>query len=322
MAEGKVLVTGGAGFIGSHIVDQLCEKGYEVRVLDNLHWGRLRNIEEYIDKYNVEFVDGDIRYVYAVDKCMKDVDYVFHTAAIHIPRSVAYPRECIDVNISGSYNVFKSALDHGVKKVIFSSSSSVYGEPVELPMTEKHPMLAKEPYGASKLMCEYLLRYLEDKGLKHVSFRYFNVYGPRQAAHAYYTTAVIAFIKRILSGHPPVIDGDGSQSMDFTYVTDVARANIMAMESGVENEFFNVGTGVSTSIAQIAEILIEALGKDQEPEFRPRDVYVTKRKASYDKIKGMLGWEPEVDVKTGLTITAKHIAEYPHLYEWYGKAGH
>src|SRR5206468_579513 len=186
---------------------------------------------------------------------------------------------CIAVNIQGAYNVFRSALDHGIRRVIFSSSSSVYGDPKTLPMSEDSPIMPVEPYGASKWMAEQLLKFLEQQGLKFNALRYFNVYGERQAAHAYYTTVIIAFIKRILAGQAPIMDGRGDQSMDFTHVSDVVQANLLAMKSEAVNEAFNVGTGVPTSVRELAQILIEALGAKVEPEFSGRPTWVTRRQA-------------------------------------------
>lgn len=308
------LVTGGAGFIGSHLVEALAEKGLKVKVLDSLVKGRLSSIQYLIDQKKVEFIEGDIRNKDIVDETMKDVDFVFHTAGIHIQRSAASPDDCISTNIQGSYNIFKSALDHKVKRVIFSSSSSVYGEPKKLPMHENDQLNIAEPYGASKLFCEHLLQHLAKKGLKYNALRYFNVYGERQAAHAYYTTVVTNFIKRIMNNEPPTIDGKGAQSMDFTHVFDVVRANILAMESEAVNEVFNVGTGVSTSIAELAQIIIKALDKEIKPVFRDREVLVTRRQADISKAEQLLKFKAQVNVKEGLTKVALEIAAHPDKY--------
>lgn len=309
-----VLVTGGAGFIGSHLVEALVEKGLKVKVLDSLVKGKLSSIHYLIDQGKVEFIEGDIRNKDIVDESMKDVDFVFHTAGIHIQRSAASPDDCISTNIQGSYNVFVSAFNHKVKRVIFSSSSSVYGNPKKLPMHENDPFNIAEPYGASKLFNEYLLQHLAKKGLKYNALRYFNVYGERQAAHAYYTTVVTNFIKRIMNNEPPTIDGKGDQSMDFTHVSDVVRANILAMESETVNEVFNVGTGVSTSIAELAQIIIKALNKNIKPIFRDREVLVTRRQADTSKAEQLLKFKAQINVKEGLTKVAQEIAAHPEKY--------
>ncbi len=310
------LVTGGAGFIGSHLVEALVEKGIGVRVLDSLIKGKLSSIKYLVDQRKVEFMEGDVRNRDSVDQAMQGVDYVFHTAGIHIQKSSASPDDCISTNIQGSYNVFVSAWQHGVKRVIFSSSSSIYGDPKKLPMHEDDYPYCVEPYGASKLFCEHLLKHLSQKGLKYVALRYFNVYGERQAAHAYYTTVVTHFIKRIMNGEPPIIDGKGDQSMDFTHVSDVVRANLLAMECAAENEIFNVGTGKSTSIAQLADIIIKALGKENQvkPIFREREVLVTRRQADVSKAEKLLGCRAEVEVVRGLSEVAREIAAHPEKY--------
>ena len=310
------LVTGGAGFIGSHLVEALVQKGLQVRVLDSLIKGKKSSIQYLIDSGKVEFMEGDIRNKDSVDEAMKNVDYVFHTAGIHIEKSVKSPDDCISTNIQGSYTVFHSALKHTVKRVIFSSSSSVYGDPRKLPMQEDDQLYPAEPYGAGKLFCEHLLQHLAKKGLKYNSLRYFNVYGERQAAHAYYTTVVTHFIKRIMNNEPPIIDGKGDQSMDFTHVSDVVCANIAAMESDAINQEFNVGTGVSTSIAQLAQIIIKALGKEKEikPQFREREVFVTRRRADISKAQQLLEFTAQVKVEEGIAEVAKEIAVHPERY--------
>jgi len=308
------LITGGAGFIGSHLAEELVRMGIKVRVFDNLMKGKLKSIQPLIKDGRIEFYEGDIRSADAVNNAMKGVDYVFHMAGVHINQSLRSMDECIDINIKGSHNVFRAALENNVKRVIFSSSSSAYGDPEKLPMAETdHPKPA-EPYGAAKLMCEQMLHALAKKGLKYNALRYFNVYGSRQAAHAYYTTVITHFINRILKKEAPVIDGKGTQSMDFTHVSDVVKANILAMESDAVNEVFNVGTGVSTTVAQLADILIEAIGADVKPIFKDREVVVTRRQADMAKAEKLLGFRAEVDVKTGLTQVAREIAEHPEEY--------
>ncbi len=308
------LVTGGAGFIGSHIVESLCQRGFKVRVLDSLVKGKLSSIQPLIDEGRVEFIEGDVRSRDIVHRATRGVDYVFHTAGVHILRSLASPDEMIQANIQGSYNVFRSALDNGARKVIFSSSSSIYGDPKKLPMSEEDPPDPVEPYGAGKWMCEQLLKHLGRDGLKYVALRYFNVYGERQAAHAFYTTVIITFIKRLLNGQPPVIDGAGTQSMDFTHVSDVVRANLLAMECSVENEVFNVGTGVSTTVKDLACILRDAVGARVEPVFNGRPSLVSRRQADTRKAREVLGFEAQVAVRDGLTQVARAIAAHPERY--------
>jgi UDP-glucose 4-epimerase len=309
-----VLVTGGAGFIGSHLVEELVARGYHVRVLDVLSRGNLAYIQPLIDKGKVEFIDGDIRYNDAVAKSMKDVDYVFHEAATNINRSQAYPEESFDVNFRGSHVVFKNALDHNVKKVMFASSASVYGQPKTLPISENHELNPITPYCVSKLASEHLLKFFARSGLTFVTFRYFNVYGLRQHTDAYYTSVIILFLKRLLNGQPPLVMGNGEQSMDFVNVKDVVRANIMGMESDVENEILNIGSGKSTSIKNLAYMLTDIMGKDVKPKFKPRDVIVTERRADIRKAKDLLGFEPEIDLREGMMEVAEDIKKHPERY--------
>ena len=311
----NVLVTGGAGFIGSHLVEALVEKGYFVRALDNLGRGNVKYIQPLIDKGKIEFIDGDVRYSDAVDKSMKDIDYVFHEAAVCINRSLVYPKESIDINLNGSHNVFKAALDNDVKKVIFASSASVYGEPQILPMSEDHPLNPITPYCVSKIAREYLLTFFARYGLNYFVLRYFNIYGLRQNIDAYYTSVIILFVKRLLNNRPPLIDGDGSQSMDFVNVKDVVRANLLAMESDVVNEVVNVGSGKSTSIAELAQVLIKSVGAEVKPIFNPREsVLVTHRRADVTKAKKLLGFEAMVNIEDGLNEVAHDIAKNPEFY--------
>lgn len=309
-----VLVTGGAGFIGSHLVEELVAKDYNVRVLDVLSRGNLEYIQPLIDRGKVEFIDGDIRYNDVVDKSMKDVDYVFHEAATNINRSQAYPEESFDVNFRGSYIVFKSALDHNVKKVMFASSASVYGQQKTLPISENHELNPITPYCVSKLASEHLLKFFVRSGLKFITFRYFNVYGLRQHTDAYYTSVIILFLKRLLNDKPPLVMGNGEQSMDFVNVKDVVRANIMGMESDVENEILNIGSGKSTTIRKLAYMLIDIMGKDVKPRFKPRDVIVTERRADIRKAKDLLGFEPEIALREGMREVAEDIKKHPEMY--------
>lgn len=310
----RVLVTGGAGFIGSHLVEALVTEGHQVRVLDSLVKGKLNSIQPLIDEGRVKFIEGDVRSRDVVDRAMKGIDYAFHTAGVHIKRSVESPEDMIEVNIRGSYNVFKSALNQGVKRVIFSSSSSIYGDPKKLPMSEDDPPVPVEPYGASKWMCEQLLKHLAKEGLEYNALRYFNVYGERQAAHAFYTTVISNFIKRLLDNQPPIIDGQGTQSMDFTHVSDVVQGNLLAMTSTACNEVFNVGTGVPTTVSELADILIRALNSRVQPEFSGKPTLVSHRQADITKAKQLLGYEPQMEVIRGMTEVAQAIAMNPEGY--------
>jgi len=292
-----ILVTGGAGFIGSRLVVELVKRGYYVKVLDNLSRGSVDQIKPLIESNDVEFINGDIRNVRLVDSVMNGVDYVFHEAATNINRSVKYPGESFDINFNGSYVVFKSAKEHNIKKVLFASSASVYGQPDVLPMKEDGIFSPITSYCTCKLASEYLLTSLD---LKYIVFRYFNVYGAGQRVDAYYTSVINTFKKNLLSGLQPVIAGDGNQSMDFIHVDDIVSANILGLESNVSNEIFNVGSGTSTTVRELAYKLIELMGKEVEPVFSPRKVIVDTRQADIQKIHKLLGFTPRVTLEDGL----------------------
>ncbi|MFC2175116.1 SDR family NAD(P)-dependent oxidoreductase [archaeon] len=314
MADENVLVTGGAGFIGSHLVQRLVSEGYKVRVLDNLIRSTTTRIQPLIDDGKVEFIDGDVRYEDAVNKAIDGIDYVFHEAAVCINRSIAHPKESMDINLNGSHNVFRAALDNGVKRVVFASSASVYGAPEKLPMSESDDLKPITPYCVAKLSSEYLLKFFARQGLEYNVLRYFNVYGVGQKTDAYYTSVIIKFIKRLLAGEAPLISGDGSQSMDFVNVLDIVEANMLAMKSETKNEVMNVGSGTSVSIKELADIITKDLGLDIEPEYLKREVIVKERRADVSKIKKLLGFEPKVSIDEGLAMLVEDIKKNPQLY--------
>ena len=313
-AKGKILVTGGAGFIGSHLVRTLLDENYRVSVIDDLS-RNVNNLEDLISRKEIEFLKGDIRYREHVDMAMKDVDEVFHLAAVCLNRCKAWPMEAIQVNLNGAYNVFGSAVGHGVGRVIYFSTASVFGEPERLPMDEELPMRAEEPYGATKACAEKLLRFLSRKhGLKYLIFRPFNVYGTYQSTDAYYTSVITTFIKRVVSGLPPRIHGEGDQSMDFTHVRDIVGAAYRLLESDIVNEDFNVAPGRDTSIRELAYKIIEVMGLDMEPEFMKREVLVTRRRADNNKLRRMTGYEFHVDLETGLRDLVEHVKANIGIY--------
>ena len=296
MIHGKrCLITGGAGFIGSTIADQLIAAGAkEVLILDDLSRGRIENIPQ-----QAWFTEGDIRDGWLVRKLMAGVDYVFHQAAVKILQCAAEPRFALDVMANGTFEVFEAAKDLGVRKVVAASSASVYGLAEEFPTNENHHPYANETfYGAAKLFTEGMAASL---GLDCVMLRYFNVYGPRMDVHGAYTEVLPRWMDRIKTGNSPLIDGDGSNTRDFTYVTDVARANLLAAVSDVTGAF-NIGSGTETSLSELAETLIRIMGSDVKPEYRPpRSVDpVPRRLADITAAREQLGWEPETDLETGL----------------------
>ncbi|MAG20120.1 UDP-glucose 4-epimerase [archaeon] len=290
----KVLITGGNGFIGIKLVKALLKKNYEVRVFDNLSKGKNRLPDE------VEFIQGDLRNKEDIDKATKDVDYVFHKAAVAINRSLEFPEESLDINLKGSFNVFESCLKNKVKKVIFSSSASVYGNPEKLPVNEDDKKNPVTPYCISKLASEYLLKFFSEQGLNYIVLRYFNVYGEGQNLDAFYTSVVDKFVEKVLNNESPEIHGSGDQSMDMVHVNDIIKADIKAMESDVVNEVFNVGSGKQTTVKELAEEILRLLDKKLEVKYVKRDVIASRRQADVSKIKKMLDWETEVSVEDGL----------------------
>jgi UDP-glucose 4-epimerase len=302
----KILITGGAGFMGSTTADQLLDAGAsEVRVLDNFVRGNLRNLESAKNKGEVVIIEGDIRDADTVDRAVNGVDYIFHQAALRITRCAEAPREAIQVLIDGTSNVLESAVRHKIKKIVAASSASVYGDPSYLPMDESHPFNNRTLYGAGKIANEQILRaYYEMFKLPYVAFRYFNIYGPRMDIDGVYTEVLIRWMDAIQAGQSPKIFGDGSQSMDFVYVEDVARANLTGLVTDVTDEVFNVGTGVQTTLNELCHLLLKVTGSHLKPEYHEaRKVNnVQARRATTEKAEKMLGFKAQVDLETGLKL--------------------
>jgi len=299
----RVLITGGAGHIGSHIVDALLAKGVErVVVYDNFAEGNMRNLELALRSGKVEIVARDIRDYQDLEASTKRCDFVFHTASVMLLEARDHPLKAIEVNVMGTFNVLQAAIRCRVKKVIFSSTGSVYGEPVYKPMDEDHPYNNETIYGATKIAGEQLCRWCyREHGLAFVALRYFNVYGPRQHTKGAYMQIVPRWYDLMVSRQPVSIFGDGSQTMDMTYVEDVARANILAAEADVAADFFNVGTGRETSVREVFELLSQLLKYEQEPLYTARDVNLVKRRqCSPEKAERILGFKAEVSVAEGL----------------------
>lgn len=310
----KILVTGGAGFIGSHLVKALVERGHDVVVLDNLS-RNVNHVQELWDDGKIEFIKGDLRDKMHVLQATKGVDYVFHQAAACMNRCNAFPKEAIEVNLEGSYNVFGAAIHENVKKVIYASTSSVYGQPEYLPMDEKHPCNPGSPYGATKLCADHFIEFLSKKhDIKYIGFRYFNVYGTYQSTDAYYTSVINVFLKRVINGQSPIIHGKGDQALDFTHVSDVIAANLAALDSDVENEIFNIGYGQEHSLKELAEIVLRLFKSDIKPQFIDREVLVSIRRCDHGKLERMLGVKPKVDLEEGLKELVEHVRMFPELY--------
>lgn len=301
----RVLVTGGAGLVGSHIADLLVDEDVaEVVVIDNLSRGRPENLEHARARGRVRLLCDDIRDESAVHRAMDGIDAVFHEAAIRITRCAEYPREAVDVLVNGTFNVLEAAQQAGVKKVVAASSASVYGEPSYVPMDEGHPFNNRTIYGAAKVADEQLLRSFNDMyKLPYAALRYFNIYGPRMDVYGVYTEVMIRWLDCIEGGEPPVIYGDGTQSMDFVYITDVAAANIAAMKSDISDDIFNVASGTETSLNDLATLMLELMGRaDLVPEHRPeRKVNpVRRRLAAVEKAEQLLGFRASVSMRQGL----------------------
>ena len=305
----KVFVTGGAGLIGSHIVDLLVEgqqRGQygDVVVFDDFSRGRLDNLADALDRGNVNVVHGDIRDVAALDRAIDGAELVFHLAAVRITQCAEDPRLAMDVLGTGSFNVVDAAHRASARRVVASSSASIYGLAEMFPTNEQHhPYNNRTLYGALKTFNEGLLRSFNDMfGLPYVALRYFNVYGPRMDVFGKYTEVLIRWMERILAGEAPIIFGDGTQTMDFVYVTDIARANILAAQSSVSDEVFNVASGKETSLDELAAALCRVMGSNLAPDYGPERAVnpVPRRLADTGLAREVLGFESEVDLETGL----------------------
>ena len=302
----RILVTGGAGNIGSHVVDQLLDSGArEIVVLDNFVRGRRENLAEAITSGSVRVVDGDIRDRALVAKLMRGIDVVFHQAAIRITQCAEEPRLALEVLVDGTFNVVDAAAREGVRKLVAASSASVYGLAEDFPTAEKHHPYANDTlYGAAKTFNEGLLRSFHAMtGLDYVALRYFNVYGPRMDIYGLYTEVLIRWMERISEGRPPLIYGDGSQTMDFVYADDIARANILAATADVSDDVFNVASGTETSLADLARNLLDVMGLDLAVQFGPERAVnkVPRRLADTNRAREQLGFEAEVGLEDGLS---------------------
>jgi nucleoside-diphosphate-sugar epimerase len=303
LAGSRILVTGGAGFIGSHLVQQLLEGGAaEVTVLDNFVRGSRRNLAPVEDDARRTVVDGSITDRALLGEVTRGRDYVFHLAALWLYECVHEPRQALDVNVGGTFNVVEAAHEAGVRKVVYSSSASVYGDAVELPMTEEHPFNNRTMYGATKIAGEQFFRaFNEQHGLDWVALRYMNVYGPRMDYRGAYVSVIMKVLDRLDAGEPPVIFGDGSQAYDFVHVTDVARANVQALTSDATDASFNVGTGEQTTIRELVDRLVDLTGSDVEPQYEPQtQMFVTNRVGSTEQAEQLLGFRAGVSLDDGL----------------------
>ena len=304
LSESKILVTGGAGLVGSHIADELVKEGATVLVYDSLVRGKVEHLEWARAHGDVRIIEADLRDRDKLREAMKGVEYVFHQAASWLRQCQETPRISLEVNIAGTFNLLETCVEAGVKKVIAASSSSVYGEGLYLPTDEDHPLNNDLFYGASKVATEqYYRAFYKKYGLDFIAFRYLNVYGPRQPFEAAYMDVIMHFLNRIAADEPPIVRGDGSATVDLVFVEDVARANILALKSNVTNEFFNVASGQETSLRELAALLIRLCGKEDrlKPEFQPMDSeLVSRRWGDPTKAREMLGFVTTTSVEEGM----------------------
>jgi len=301
----RYLVTGGAGFIGSHLVHTLLAQGADVRVLDNFSTGKRENLSDLAGK--LEVLEGDVRDRAVVEIAVKDVDIIFHQAAfVSVPESMEKPQTCFDVNVAATLALFDAARTAGVRRVVFASSAAVYGESDAMPLKETTPTQSLSPYAASKRTNEiYAQLYTQTLGLDVVALRYFNVYGPRQRPDSMYAAAVPIFVRRLLEGKPVTIFGDGGQTRDLINIRDVVRANLIASEHpNAPGQIFNVCTGQETRILDLLEVLFDLFPDVQEPVFvEPRAGDIYRSVGSAEFVAQTLGFQANVTLEEGLKET-------------------
>jgi len=305
----KILVIGGAGFIGSQVVAELLKTDVDqVVIYDNFTRGKPEYIASSLqDSRCVVWPHGgDIRDVDLLNDAMSCMDAVVHLAAMWLLHCRDYPRTAFHVNIEGTFNVLEACVKNNVKRLVYSSSASVYGDAVEVPMTEAHPFNNRNFYGATKIAGEAMCRAYHDRyGLDYVGLRYMNVYGPRQDQHAVYSGVIPIMLNKIDAGEPPVINGDGSQAYDFIYVDDVARSNVLALRSDTIDEFYNVGTGIQTSIRNLCDTILELKQTDLKVTYQPYDAddarqLVQNRIGCPKLAEGKIGFHHEISLRDGL----------------------
>ncbi len=314
----RLIVIGGAGLIGSHIVDALTREDVgEIVVYDNFARGTAENLHDALKDPRVKVyeVGGDICQTDILDSALKGADGVFHLAALWLLQCQEFPRSAFDVNIAGTFNVLEACVANGVKRLVYSSSASVYGDAVEEPMTEEHPFNNTNFYGATKIAGEAMARALHHRyGLPYVGLRYMNVYGPRQDYFGAYIAVIMRFLDRIDRGEPPTIHGDGSQAYDFVYVGDCAEANICAMRAETADRFYNVGTGIRTTVKELAELILRLSGSNLPVDYQPADrVFVKNRIGCPRQAAAELDFTARVPLEEGLRALiawrAAHKAE-------------
>lgn len=304
------VITGGAGFIGSHLAEELVAQGYHVMIVDDLSAGKLENIDGLLKKSKVEFTRGSVTDLPLLEKLFSDVEYVFHQAALTtMPGSIEDPLTTNEVNTGGTLKVLLAARDNKVNKIIYASSASVYGDTSIMPQTEDMPPNPLSPYALTKLAGEYYCHIFRQLyGLSTVCLRYFNVYGARQDLNSKYAAVIPAFIKRVSQGLPPIIFGNGNQSRDFVFVKDVVRANILAAQSNAEGTY-NIGNGKNTTISELAQIILQVMAKNLTPSYeKARPGELRHSLADITKAKSF-GYEPSWTLEGGLTETIEYFSK-------------
>jgi UDP-glucose 4-epimerase len=301
----RILVIGGAGFIGSHIVDQLIEEDVKsIVIYDNFCRGTYENIEKALKDPRVKVFEdgGDILQTDILNAAVKESDMVIHLAALWLLQCYEYPRSAFEVNIRGTFNVLEACRDNKIQRLIYSSSASVYGDAVQIPMTEEHPFNNRTFYGATKIAGEAMCRaFYERYNVPYVGLRYMNVYGPRQDYKGTYIAVIMKILDRIDKGLPPIVYGDGSQSYDFIFVKDVAQANICALKSDAVDKFYNIGSGLKTSIKEITELLLKLTNSDLKIQYEPAGLtFVTNRIGSTELAEKDLGFKYYTELEEGL----------------------
>jgi len=303
LKNSRILLVGGAGLVGSHLAEELIKVGVkEIVIYDNFVRGSLSNLSSVLKDKRVKIIKDDILNRHALNKACKGIDFICHLAALWLLHCQEKPREGFDVNALGCLNLLEAARINHVKKIIFSSSASVYGNPQKIPMEEVHPFNNRTMYGATKIFGEQLYRfYYSSYGVDYLALRYFNIYGPRQDYRGAYVSVIMKALDKIKGGFPPVVHGDGGQSYDFIYVRDVARANIAALNSPATDQAINIGSGKKTSIKQIVAMILRLTGSNLKPVYQgKKQKYVTERKASVRVAKKLLNFESTVSLERGL----------------------
>lgn len=308
LQDKRILLTGGAGFVGSCVVEQLLtEKVKEIVIIDNLVRGSRENIKESLSSGKVKLIEGNICDRHTLDPLFFGMDYCFHLAALRITHCATEPRQALEVMYDGTFNVLENCVQHKIKRLVFASTASVYGQAEKFPTPEDHhPYNNQTLYGAAKMANELMCRsFYHMFGLNYAALRYFNIYGPRMDVFGKYTEVLIRWYHLIKEGKPPLIFGDGKQTMDFIYIDDIARATILAMKAEANNEAFNIAGGTETSLKELCDLLLEVMGSNLKPQYMPvpddrRKVEVMRRLADVSKAKEKIGFEAQISLKEGL----------------------